>query len=351
MSTAANYVAMTVSGAPGTGTITLLAASSGYRSFATAYGADAVVDVLITDGAAWEVARNCAYTHSGTTLTRGTLENSSTGSALSLTSAATVEVVLPASAINRYESAGLTTAAASVTTADVTGVVGTLHYLDLSGLTAARNFTLPAVAAVDDRVGVYVSAGCTTAGRELIIKANTGDTLNGVSAAEWSRVFITGEVVIMRCVVANTTWVVDYDGRIPCMGALTRTTLQSMPNGGFNKINCATSEISVGSIVNTGSSRIDIRRAGNYLVGGFIRLDLNSGKSLVTGLGKNATVVARGQSMSAASPGTVGVSALSPLTLAVADQVELYVYHDNGLNADTATVADSVPRIYVTEVV
>jgi hypothetical protein len=105
MSTAANYVMMTVSGTPGTGTITLNAASSGFRSFATAYGADATVDVRISDGSAWEVARNCAYTHSGTTLTRGTLENSSTGSALSLTSAATVEVVLPASAINNYTQA------------------------------------------------------------------------------------------------------------------------------------------------------------------------------------------------------------------------------------------------------
>ena len=89
----------------GTGTITLGSASSGYQSFADAYGANATVDVLIADGTAWEVARNCTYTHSGTTLTRGTLEDSSTGSALNLSGSATVSVVATAAFGNRTEMA------------------------------------------------------------------------------------------------------------------------------------------------------------------------------------------------------------------------------------------------------
>lgn len=87
---------MTVSGTPGTGTITLSAASSGYQSFATAYGANATVDILIEEGTAWEVARDCTYTNSGTTVTRGTLEASSTGSAVSFTSAAVVSEIATA---------------------------------------------------------------------------------------------------------------------------------------------------------------------------------------------------------------------------------------------------------------
>lgn len=105
MSTHANNVSMTVSGTPGTGTITLGSASSGAQSFASAYGANATVDVFITDGTAWEVARNCTYTHSGTTLTRGTLEASSTGSAISLTSAAIVRVAATADLGNRLDRA------------------------------------------------------------------------------------------------------------------------------------------------------------------------------------------------------------------------------------------------------
>lgn len=103
MSTHANRVQMSVSGTPGTGTITLGSATTGYRSFGTAYGGNATVDVLITDGSAWEVARNCTYTHSGTTLSRGTLEASSTGSAISLSSSAVVSVILPAAKGNRIE--------------------------------------------------------------------------------------------------------------------------------------------------------------------------------------------------------------------------------------------------------
>ena len=101
----ANRVQMTVSGTPGTGTITLGSAASGYQTFAAAHGANATVDVLITDGTAWEVARDCAYTHSGTTLNRGTLESSSTGSAISLTSAAVVSQIPTAEWGNRLERA------------------------------------------------------------------------------------------------------------------------------------------------------------------------------------------------------------------------------------------------------
>lgn len=100
-----NRVQMSVSGTPGTGTITLGSAASGYQSFSAAHGANATVDVLITDGTAWEVARGCTYTHSGTTLSRGTLEASSTGSAISLTSAAVVSQIPTAQWGNWLESA------------------------------------------------------------------------------------------------------------------------------------------------------------------------------------------------------------------------------------------------------
>ncbi len=103
MSTHKNRVEMSVTGTPGTGTITLNAASSGYQSFASAYGGNATVDILIVDGTAWEVARDCTYTNSGTTVTRGTLEASSTGSTISLTSAAIVSEIMTAGFGNDLE--------------------------------------------------------------------------------------------------------------------------------------------------------------------------------------------------------------------------------------------------------
>ena len=101
-----NRVKMTVTSvaSAGVGTITLNAASSAHQSFATAYGANATVDILITEGTSWEIARNCAYTHSGTTVDRGTLEASSTCSAVTFTSAAVVEEILTAARGNSIES-------------------------------------------------------------------------------------------------------------------------------------------------------------------------------------------------------------------------------------------------------
>jgi len=220
MSLHKNRVQMTVTGTPGTGTITLNAATSGYQSFGTAYSsADATVDILITENTDWEVARNCTYTHSGTTVTRGTFEASSSGSAVSFTSAAIVSVIATAASGNNW---GLNQIKAAVTGSNVTGVVGTMHILDLSGLTADRDFVLPATCAVGDRIGVMVEAGDDD--YELLLKPDGSDTINGGSAgAEWSRVFITGEAVIFRCVTANSAWIVEYDGRIPQYGEMSLT--------------------------------------------------------------------------------------------------------------------------------
>lgn len=91
----------------GTGTITLGSAESGYQSFTSAYGANANVDILIEDGTAWEIARDCTYTHSGTTLTRGTLEASSTGSAINLSGSAKVYVIHSAARLQISETAHL----------------------------------------------------------------------------------------------------------------------------------------------------------------------------------------------------------------------------------------------------
>lgn len=86
---------MTVFGTPGTGTITLFTPVAGYTGFGILDNG-LQFDVVITDGTAWEIDSGCTYTFSGTTLTRGTLVASSTGSAISLSSSAIVMVTLTA---------------------------------------------------------------------------------------------------------------------------------------------------------------------------------------------------------------------------------------------------------------
>ena len=89
----ANAAKMTVSGTPGTGTITLLAAAPNAQTFASAgIATGATVSYRIDDGTNWEVGIG-VYTLSGLTLTRGTIvASSNSGSAISATSAALVAI-------------------------------------------------------------------------------------------------------------------------------------------------------------------------------------------------------------------------------------------------------------------
>ena len=96
MSTHKNRVRCAISNTPGSsGALTLSTADSGYRTLG-ASDDGLSFDVVITDGTAWEVRTGCTYTHSGTSLARGTLEDSSTGSAITLTSSAVVTVTATA---------------------------------------------------------------------------------------------------------------------------------------------------------------------------------------------------------------------------------------------------------------
>lgn len=160
---------------------------------------------------------------------------------------------------------------ATGTDADTTMAVNTLYVVDMSAwATADRTYTLPATAAVGDRIGVMVTAG--DASHELILTAGSGDTLNGIAGGtEWSRLFISNEVVIMRCIVANTTWVVEYDGRIPQEGLMDLTTASDGNNASTyyrptqtSTPGAWTSRVDVGGVVSTSNDYMLVRRAGKY---------------------------------------------------------------------------------------
>ena len=82
----------TVTNTPVTGDFVVGPAVSNFLTFTSAEDTYEF-DMLIEEGSAWELRERCTYTHSTTALTRGVLVNSSTGSAVSFTSAATISNV------------------------------------------------------------------------------------------------------------------------------------------------------------------------------------------------------------------------------------------------------------------
>ena len=195
MSLHKNRVKMTVTGAPGTGTITLSAAVAQYQSLATAYGANATVDLLYTDaGNVWGVERDCSYVHSGTMITRGTAEDGSSGAgvAVTLTSAAVVSVIATAgwgndvenllsngrfSAASRTGSANSATLTANAWTKVLAAQINS-EILDSSGW-----FDVSTARYTPQRAGYYVIGGLvlayiSTTGKKLLVAAGK----NGAAA-------------------------------------------------------------------------------------------------------------------------------------------------------------------------
>lgn len=85
-----NRLRCVVTNTPGTsGNFVVGAAPAGRRGFSAAEDGK-TFELTISEGNAWEVRTGCVYTHSTTTVTRGTLADSSTGSAINFTAAAVV---------------------------------------------------------------------------------------------------------------------------------------------------------------------------------------------------------------------------------------------------------------------
>ncbi len=239
---------------------------------------------------------------------------------------------------------GLTNSIASVTTANVTGVAGTRHVLDVSGMTANRNFVLPSTGSVGDEIEVNLSVGDDT--YALILIGDTGVTITArnvttATATEWSRIFIKGETV--RFVkTTSTNWNVTSDGRVPCVGIIERQAAQSINSSSTTKIAFDTINTNRGDICDvTTNDRINIRRTNIYQVTGFVSISnvLDNQEFLEADLYKNGSLfkfkrdyVSTASSNLFASPEVVARG-----TYSAGDYFELYLTHNEGAAQNTDT--------------
>lgn len=227
--------------------------------------------------------------------------------------------------------------------ADIAAAVGQHYMVDISALASIMNLTLPATAAAGERVGVTITGSQnTTVGEELVIKANTGDTLNGVSAAEWSRIFTLNETVVMKCIAANTTWVVEVDGRIPQWGILneadaTTPTEQAVNTSSTWYLVTYTAGAGSGPMADDTNDRLNIRRDGIYtLTGGALIDDVDDNELFLTALGydeattfSTSTEIARSSNYGVANFNALAspISIHYNATVATTKDFATYVYH------------------------
>jgi hypothetical protein len=236
-------------------------------------------------------------------------------------------------------------------------VVNTFYSGSIAGYTADRTATLPASASVGDRIAIAITTGDDA--YELLITANTGDTLNGIAGGtEWSRLFISGEVIVMVCIVADTTWIVEYDGRIAQKCMLESTNATSASHDTATKITLGTSLYDVGNIGDTTNSRGAPRRAGKYLYSGAVNFALLAIDSRINGLiytgSSPASYKVIAQAYNRIANNTLLASGATAGVLAVGDFVELWGSWDvsGGSGSKSTNVSSSPikPFLSVTEV-
>lgn len=237
----------------------------------------------------------------------------------------------------------------SPTTNNASAVANTRYFADVSGLTADRNFVLPAPGVAGEFIELSITTGDAT--YELVIIGDTGVTINGGSAAtEWSRLFITGENI--KLVATSTSnWQVVVDGRKRCTCRIYGDGPQSLTHNTTTTITLESEAFDVGDIGNTGSNQIVIRRANKYRILSGLQFNLVTSAltsaRTITSILKGATVIGRMEAYGA----TTNV-ALQPSTeddFAAGDAITMTGFQNSGSSVPlTYTVMK--PYIVVTEV-
>lgn len=255
---------------------------------------------------------------------------------------------------------GLVLSSDTLTTANLTASVGTLHQLTIAGLTANRDFILPDTAAVGERIALYVVDGDPSF--EVEIKtAASGSTINGTdySTNEWSRVFIASEVLLFRCTVSGgagaTDWVVENDGRIQskCAIADRSGAVNHYTDNVMTLINADTTDFDVGGLADLTNDRIKIRRDGHYMCAVRGLTPFVFGDSEVCEMEVRKTTVAQWRSRanpSAAANSTLALIGSVLLEAGGGDYLDFGIKQRSGASITWSTAIDQAPSISLSEV-
>jgi len=316
------FTVTAVAGA-GLGAITVGTAVSGKKTLGASDDGkyfDVTIDESVT---VWEVRKNCLYTHAGTSLGIGTFEDSSSGSAITVTTAATVSVVASAAfgnAIENFLGAWGALSGENSITGTATAVIGRLNVC--SGTTSDYTVTLPAVSG---NTGKYIGFRMDAALTKLVtLDGNASETIDGAT----TRVMWAKETAILLCDGSN--WFKVAGKTLPLVCNMAPSAVTTTPNLTNTKlsINTVISDNS-GRMADTTNFRIYARRSGQYIVNAVVRYNnttSNFGRFTAWAAFNGTATAYRCQSeiangLSAMFP---FCSMISPLSMNAGEYLELY---------------------------
>lgn len=145
-------------------------------------------------------------------------------------------------------------------TASFTGVVGTLHPVDLSGASADVLVTFPAAPAAGDSFGWYVKTPKTAF--TWCAKPVTTTSIRGVTTHDnkWG-LFLLGELLVCR--YDGATWQILTDRRIPHYVNVSGQK-SGMTSGAWNTVDLDSVDGGNADLASTSTDQITIRRKGTY---------------------------------------------------------------------------------------
>ena len=213
---------------------------------------------------------------------------------------------------------------------------------------ADRTINLPPASSNSGKV--YYIKKTNSSENEITIDGNSTETIDGALTVV---LYVQYDAIRILCDGAN--WHIIADERIPHRCLLERNTAQSISNNTVTDINFNNELIDVGGIGDpTTNFRIDIKRAGDYLITGFVALpSIDDQDNIVTRIkinGANRLFLRTSLSDDATGNRDVTGNPSGVFNLSAGDFVEISVWHNEGSAIDTRTLTSLKCSLSVQEI-
>ncbi len=233
----------------------------------------------------------------------------------------------------------------AVKTANYTAIGGNHVPCDASG--GSFTVTLPASPNAGDMISVI--ADTVGSGTNTVTIARNGNTINGAAAD--LVLYVAGDSYTLQFYSGN--WRVISKEITPHYAKMRRETAQTgIITATTTKITSLASITNIGGMVDTTNDRVNILRAGRYLIGVNVRFQavIGDGQTATANIYVNGVNVAAHPVYSSVASGSPDLRFTWIENLAAGDYVELYCSQASGSNQDTSAASDqNKPQLVVQE--